>query len=360
MYGTYFQLPMEPRGRDLRDAAMALRRGLVVAMPSAEGYLLCVNADLEDSADLLASRDPEPPTLTLPDVESFDRAFPRPHPMLLRVRDNILQTFATIRVPHPAFPEGLNIKVASSDIAREVIAQANVPVFSIVPRNRTGGPFANGSLLNSSLKYRPDYVLGASIPFALTEMPRLMLLPTGIGVISLGRANRQELQDRLRMRVLFVCLGNLNRSVMAEALLKHWTLADAHSMEVMGHDFLHAWLPESAGVIAVDGASPPPEMIEAAEVFGCHELVSANRAAPFQPEIARFFDRVFPMTNELHQAINRQLPRGKSIFIPQLGDLPDPMGGSPEAYKRAAEKIAWWLEELFVLREASVRVQPVN
>jgi len=112
------------------------------------------------------------------------------------------------------------------------------------------------------------------------------------------------------MKVLFVCAGNLCRSPFAEGLARR--LASERGLDL---EF------ESAGEIAYEGSTCPPDALAAARAHGVD--LSAHRARRLTPERRAAADEVVP-----------------------LFDVPDPIGRGPRAYREAYERLHERVDEL--------------
>ncbi|MCX2942658.1 protein tyrosine phosphatase [Rahnella perminowiae] len=115
--------------------------------------------------------------------------------------------------------------------------------------------------------------------------------------------------------VLIVCVGNICRSPIAEALLKQW-------------------LPEkniqSAGLFALKGKGADPM----AKTVACRHGISLenHKARQFTREMGRTFDLILVMEKRHINIITHYLPeiRGKIMLLGhwnQRKDIPDPYGG---------------------------------
>ena len=118
-------------------------------------------------------------------------------------------------------------------------------------------------------------------------------------------------------RVLFVCVHNAGRSVMAEAFTNHGAAGD--------------WEAVSAGTIPQE--VPHPEVIEAMREVGID--VSTHRGRLLDDDLAASADRVVTMGCTVDEAAC------PSLFLKQVDDwgLPDPKGQTMERVREIRDEI---------------------
>ncbi len=128
-------------------------------------------------------------------------------------------------------------------------------------------------------------------------------------------------------KILIVCVGNICRSPMAEALLKHELGVRAQV--------------ESAGVAALEGQS--------ADVFAQELLrergldIASHRARQLTPSLITGFDLILTMDNEQTRAVESILPSARGR-VHRLGkwsdfDVPDPYKKPHEVFERVLDLI---------------------
>jgi protein-tyrosine phosphatase len=140
--------------------------------------------------------------------------------------------------------------------------------------------------------------------------------------------------------ILIVCVGNICRSPMAEALLRH---------DLKGHE---GYTLESAGLAALVGHPAAEESVVLMDKLGMD--ISSHRARQLHPDMVRAADLVLVMEGVHKRAIVEADPtaRGK---VHRLGawqekDILDPYRKPPDAYEVALEDIragvASWVKRL--------------
>jgi protein arginine phosphatase len=148
--------------------------------------------------------------------------------------------------------------------------------------------------------------------------------------------------------ILFVCLGNLCRSPMAEELMKK-RLSEAGLLE--------RYHVHSAGIIARLDQVPPIEAVRAAEAYGVdlrHHLSTPLTAALLErASLVVAMDRmnvelILNLVPDLGPRLRLMTSFAEAGAEPTaMGgrranpfDVPDPMGGPPELYRESYRRIA--------------------
>ncbi|MGA9521317.1 MAG: low molecular weight protein-tyrosine-phosphatase [Myxococcaceae bacterium] len=124
-------------------------------------------------------------------------------------------------------------------------------------------------------------------------------------------------------RILFVCVGNICRSPMAEVMARAALVTPRGTPEI-----------SSAGLGAPVGRSADPISVELMRERGLD--LSAHKARQLTPELLREHELVLTMEQWQVREVERLSPsaRGKVFRIGQWGgfDVPDPHGRSREMF----------------------------
>lgn len=139
-----------------------------------------------------------------------------------------------------------------------------------------------------------------------------------------------------RKTILFVCMGNRCRSVLAEAILKKLTCDTAPFLSI-----------RSAGLMGRVGIKPTKETIKILKELGIDENHDSQMLTN---EMVRAADVIFVMEKKHSQLICERFPSAqykiKMLSHYLLGDdfqkqegIPDPFGKSPLFYTNVAEII---------------------
>ena len=131
-------------------------------------------------------------------------------------------------------------------------------------------------------------------------------------------------------RLLFVCLGNICRSPLAEGILKH-------KAEALGIN----WTVESAGTNSYHIGQPPHQLSQ--KVAACNGLdISTQVARRFSPDDFEKYDLIYAMASDVIQEMKeisgtRYEASKVKLFLNELHegkdmDVPDPWYGEEAGY----------------------------
>jgi protein-tyrosine phosphatase len=138
------------------------------------------------------------------------------------------------------------------------------------------------------------------------------------------------------VRVLFVCMGNICRSPLAQGVFEDKLRREGLEGEVSV---------DSAGTGAWHvGSSPDERALSAASLRGVD--ISSQRARRIKPEDCRKFDYVLTMDEENYRAV-AGLCRGSAVVRPFLDfatdspetAVPDPYYGGPDGFEHVLDLV---------------------
>jgi protein-tyrosine phosphatase len=145
-----------------------------------------------------------------------------------------------------------------------------------------------------------------------------------------------SLESRLMVRVLFVCMGNICRSPLAQGVFESVLEREGLQDEVYV---------DSAGTGNWHVGSPPDERaLSAASVRGLN--IDSQRARQISPEDCQVFDYILTMDNENYRVVSA-LCRGSAVVKPFLDfakgsperEVPDPYSGGPDEFEHVLDLV---------------------
>jgi low molecular weight protein-tyrosine phosphatase len=137
------------------------------------------------------------------------------------------------------------------------------------------------------------------------------------------------------VRVLFICMGNICRSPLAQGVFEGVLRCE----ELEGEVFV-----DSAGTGRWHVGEPPDERaLSAASLRGLD--ISAQRARQLRPEDCETFDYILTMDEENYRTVC-SLCRGSTVVRPFLDfadsperEVPDPYYGGPDGFERVLDLV---------------------
>jgi len=348
--------PLSPAARE--QAARLLAEGEIVAVPTETVYGLAVRADDPAAVgrlrELKGSGKGRGFTWHAATPEAVE-AFPFARPLARRLARRYWPGPLTLvldgvpeRLRHVAAGGAVGVRVPAHRATLDLLAAVDFPVVAT-----SANPDGRPPLL------RGDHVpaaFGAAVALVLDGGPSRLAEASGVLRIAPGRFEllREGLLpiDALRrtagLRLGFACTGNTCRSPMAAALarerLQRLLRIEGEAADVAVAVF--GFAVESMGVSASFGS---PAAQHAIEVMSEHRIdLSRHRSQPALPERVRSLDRVYCMTASHLEILRHSLPPGSDgnleLLDPTGQDVPDPIGGSRDDYRRCAEHMARAIE----------------
>lgn len=147
------------------------------------------------------------------------------------------------------------------------------------------------------------------------------------------------MKHKPRKRLLFVCLGNICRSPLAEGVMQHLVNQAGREEE---------FYIDSAGIGGWHvGQLPDPRMREMAKRYG-YNLTS--RARQFRSDDFNHFDGIYVMDEENYEDVLSRAPQGADIakvqylsqYLPKelaRKEIPDPYYGGADGFRLVVELV---------------------
>lgn len=333
----------------LPEALEVLERGDLVLLPTETVYGIAARADDAGAIERLALAKGRPAEMALTwHVGSPEalKAFPDVSPCAARLAERYWPGPLTLVLP--GVPPGLElvarddwtgVRCTAGEHSAALCEAADFPIVmssanahgneaALAPRDWSELTLTEGDLVLES---------GATqLPSAST------VLQVGRGKFELLREGLHDLEVLRRtagLSIAFVCTGNTCRSPMAEGLAR-----DAIARKLgcaPGEIGKFGFEVMSLGIYAAIG-SPAAE--HAIETMSARDIdISSHVSAQATPERVGDLDHVFCLTRGHLGALEQSLPPKKCGGVELLdlegADIPDPIGGSAEIYRKCADRI---------------------
>jgi len=357
---------------DSRDvvhrAVQALAEGKVVAFPTETVYALAASALAESAVERLAkvgrAAEAQPATqgLTLA-VKSADdaldyvpnlgllgerlarRCWPGPVTLIVDDRhpDSLLRQLSPTvqRVLSPSGEVALRVPAHSAihDVLRLL---AGPVVFAGVQRAGQPGAVTAQQVVDA-MRDEVQLVLDDGRSRYGQPASVVRVRERDFDLIEVGVVSAQTLKRLSSLIVLFVCTGNTCRSPMAEGMFRHLVAqrlgCKPEQVEDRGVVVL------SAGIAAMTGGRAAGEAVEVLRSMQID--ISTHESQPLSEQLVRHADLILAMTRSHRQAVLSDWPAAAErlkLVCFDGSDVPDPVGGSAEQYRRCVAQLKPELE----------------
>jgi protein-tyrosine phosphatase len=354
---------------DLRDAVhravQALVEGKVVVLPTETVYIAAASGLNERAVQrLLALREGQldgPATLAvrgLDEVFDYVPSLPPvgerlarrcwPGPVTLQLADAQPESAVmrlSPKVRQAVAPQGeIRVRVPGHELVLRVLRLIAGPVVMIGARHAADTDAITAQDVLHRLDGQVDLVLDDGRCKFGQRSSIVRISDHGLTVVRPGVFSEANLKRLASFMIVLVCTGNTCRSPMAEALLKK-RLADKLGCSVADLDD-HGVVVLSAGISAAPGCRSAAEAIQAMHERGLD--LTQHESQPLSERLVRFADVIITMTRSHRDAILEHFPEAESrthLISRGRGDVPDPIGGPLELYRRCADQLDLYLKE---------------
>jgi L-threonylcarbamoyladenylate synthase len=333
----------------IAEVAESLARGGLVALPTETVYGIAARADLPFSIERLVRLTARPPGTGLTwhvGSSAALTAFPSISPMVRRLVARYWPGPLTLILP--GVPRGLEsaahggwtgVRFPAQQATAALLAALDFPVVMTSANRYRAAAATTVEAVEATFGSELELYIDGG-PSRLAEGASVLRLgPAHFDLLREGLFTPEQLRSVAGLKIAFVCTGNTCRSPMAEAIAKK-LLAERLAVPTprLGDFGFHI---QSMGVFASAGA-PVSKLSQ--QVLADEGLdLSDHRSRPTLPEEVQRQDRVYCMTRGHFDALRMLLPPGRDknvdLLDPEGTDVPDPIGGTKQDYRRAADRI---------------------
>ncbi len=322
----------------LLPAIEILAAGGLVAFPTETVYGIGVSADSDEGLARLRElkeRPAGPFTLHVGTRGQVEACSPQLNDLARRLIMRFWPGPLTLVVPTP--DGSLGLRTPANMLAMDLIAQAGA--LWVPSANPKGAePARTGAEVRDYFDGRIEMIIdGGPVPIGEPSTV-VRITDDGCEVLRPGAVSQEQLERVMSVLILIVCTGNTCRSPLGEVLMKQ---ALAEKLGVAPEGLREAgYIVESAGTSAMAGAPASEYSVRIAREKGCE--LNAHRSRPVTIDLLLEADAILTMSRGHLQSLAMMLPGSACRMMPldaDGGDVRDPIGGSIEIYRRAAEQI---------------------
>lgn len=336
-----------PSAQIIEQARAVLEAGGVLALPTESVYGLCARADRPAALARvieLSQRPAELPFTWVIGRWSDLQRYPAQSRLVERITTKYWPGPLTLELP--GVPAGLEaiasagwtrVRMPAHKGTRGILEALEFPLVLASTTSAGSAVFTSAEALRSNIHGEIPLLFDGG-PARLPEEASVLRIGKGeFRLIRPGLFSIEQLRKVAGLRIALVCTGNTCRSPMAEGLARA-LLEKALQTDEIG-DF--GFEVRSMGVAANVGEPASRHAVAVLREAGIE--FSSHRARAAQSMNLAGFERIYCMTRSHRAALLGSLPPGHPVAVelldPEGRDVPDPIGGSVDDYRRTAVAI---------------------
>ena len=331
----------DPSRKVMREAVRVLLEGGIVGFPTETVYGLAADASNPDARAKLYSakgRNAEKAcAYLLPTRESLAQYLPGLPPLAERLADAFWPGPVTLGVPDP---DGVlvGLRLPSETLPRVLAREAGIPLLQ-TSANRSGAPAAlNAAAVAAAVGKHVDLILDSGRSPGGRASSVVHCDDRRFRILRSGAVPESEILRAATDLYVVACTGNICRSPLGEALLRHEAsrLLRCESDDVVGHGFRFA----SCGTMGLPGEPASEHSVMTGAELGVD--ITQHRSRPLSVPLLREAKVVYALARNhvnLLQPHFKEDPEKLQLLSPDGEDIQDPIGCSLRIYRRVARQI---------------------
>ncbi len=336
------------REEDLNKVAIALTKGKIVALPTETVYGLAANLDNKETLKKLSKIKKRPTgkkfTVHIGSLEELDLYVEKVPPYGYRLIEKFWPGPLTLVCKEIKSDSTLGVRYPDHSVTARILRQARCRIVMPSANLSGGNPAVTPQEVDEIFGDKVDIIVDSLLPELKVSSTVVDVTKIPFKILRSGAIYDTDIKNLSeKRRVCFVCTGNTCRSPMAEYILKEM-------LKKRRPDIVERVEVVSCGTAGIKGA---PASQGAQTVLSERGIdVTGHRSRGIDKYLVKSCDVILNMSKG-HQGIVLELDPNSDTRTFLLGDfsdnefkdVPDPLGGEIEDFRKAADLISKALDK---------------